>query len=134
MAGGTFESDTDGTFQSDMGGTFGPLLSNRRVSNYLTEIEPSISTVYDTNDVDLLAYVYRMAKRTITDLAIDLIGGIRAFDDSIGPLSVTDSYPLSEMRTRFLLGISIICRWQVPRWPAICRLAEHLPTLIRHGT
>lgn len=35
---------------------------NRRVSNYLTEIEPSISTVYDTNDVDLLAYVYRMVR------------------------------------------------------------------------
>lgn len=33
---------------------------------------------------------YERAKRTITDLAIDLIGGIRAFDDSIGPLSVTD--------------------------------------------
>lgn len=52
---------------------------------------------------------YERAKRTITDLAIDLIGGIRAFDDSIGPLSVTDSYPLSEMRIRFLPGISIIC-------------------------
>ena len=35
---------------------------NRRVSIYLKEVEPSLSTVYDTSDVELLGYVYRMIK------------------------------------------------------------------------
>ena len=35
---------------------------NKRVNQYLNDVEPSITTVYDTDDIDLLGYVYRMVR------------------------------------------------------------------------
>ena len=35
---------------------------NRRVNSYLNEVEPSLVTVYDTEDIDLLGYVYKMIR------------------------------------------------------------------------
>ena len=35
---------------------------NRRVNCYLNEVEPSLVNVYDTDDIDLLGYVYKMVR------------------------------------------------------------------------
>ncbi len=47
--------------------------SSRRVKKYLTKVAPSLSTVYDTEDIHLLGNVYRMVRDDVDNIRLHRI-------------------------------------------------------------
>lgn len=47
--------------------------ANIRVNNYLNEVNPSLVTVYDTDDIELLGYVYRMIRDDVDNIRLHRI-------------------------------------------------------------